>query len=181
MVGLSQRLADDRRDDRPGRLPRAERVEWPEDRDRQAERAEIALAQRIGADLGRGVWRLALKRVPLVDGDGLGGAVNLRCRGQDHPRQGRARPAGVENVGRAQHVGLNHVVRVVIRIRDRDQGPEVKDPLPALDGPADGAGVFQVAALDLDGVLNIGGQVAQIAAVVAAVIPDEAPGPGGHP
>ena len=78
-------------------------------------------------------------------------------------------------MGRPQDVGLNDVVRVVIGIRNRDQGPEVKDPLAPVDGPADGAGVFQVAALDLDGGLNIGGQVAQIAAVVAAVVADERP------
>ena len=93
----------------------------------------IALPERIGPDLGRGVGRLALERVPLVDGNGLGGAVDLGRRRQDQPRQRRACPAGVENVGRPQHVGLNHVVRVVIRVRNRDQGTEVEDPFSPLD------------------------------------------------
>ena len=78
-------------------------------------------------------------------------------------------------MGGPQHVGLNHVVRVVIRIGNRDQCAEVEDPLPALDGPADGPGVFQVASLDLDRALNVGRQVAQTAAIVAAVIPDQRP------
>ena len=59
-------------------------------RDRQPEGAKIALAQRIGADLGRGVGRLALKRVLLVDR-----ARSGRCRKLPTSRSGPPAP-GVE-------------------------------------------------------------------------------------
>ena len=125
-----QGLADDRRDDRAGRLAGAEGVERPEDRHGQAEGPVVALAQGVGADLGGRVGRLAPERVRLVDRDVPGRAVDLGGRGQDHPVQGRARPAGVQDVGGAEDVGLNHVERVLVRVRDRDQGAEVEDPGP---------------------------------------------------
>ena len=98
-AGPGQGLADDRRDDRAGRLPRAERVEGPEDRHGQAEGAVIALAQGVGADLGRRVGGLPLERVPLVDRHVERRAVDLGRRGQDDPLQdarwpGRRRARG---------------------------------------------------------------------------------------
>ena len=82
--GPRQGLADDRRDDRAGRLPGAERVERPEDRHRQAERAVIALAQGIGGDLGRRVGRLARGA-----GASRRSARTARCR---RPRTSRSGP-----------------------------------------------------------------------------------------
>ena len=72
-------------------------------------------------------------------------------------------------------VGLHHVVRVLIRVRNRDQSPEVEDPLPARDGLADGLGILQVAAMDLDLGLDVGRQIVEVAAVVAAVVAHQDP------
>ncbi len=171
--GPCQCLADDRGDDGAGRLPRAERVERAEDRDRQLKRLVIAQSQRIGPDLGRRVGGLPLERVFLVNRHPERRPVDLGRGREDDPFEERAYAAGVEHMGGAHHVGLHHVERVLIRIGDGDQGTEVEDPFAVVDGAADGLRVLQVAAMDLDGGDRGRRKPVQVAAVVSPIVADE--------
>ena len=139
----------------------------------------IAFAQGVGADLGRRVRGLAPKGVCLVDRDEPRRAVDLRRRGQHDPLQFSAGAAGVEDVRRPQHVGLHHIERVLIRVGDRDQRPQVEDPGAVLDRLADRLGILQVAPVDLDLALDLGREPVELAAVVAAVVSDQR-GPDGR-
>ena len=65
-----------------------------------------------------------------------------------------------------------------VRVRDRDQRPQVEDPLPALDRAGDRLRVDEVAAEDLDLLLERRVEVLEPAVVVARVVPNERPDVG---
>ena len=59
-------------------------------------------------------------------------------------------PARLRDVQGAEHVRLEVVARIAIRIRNRDECGEVKDEVAALDRLRDGLDVADVAEDDLD-------------------------------
>ena len=134
--GSGERLADDGRNDRAGRLAGAEGVERPENRYRKSKRTVIALAQGVGCDLGRGVGRLAPERVLLVDGHVLRGAIDLGRRRQYDSLQSIRASASVEDVRRAQNIRLHHVVRVLVRVGNGDQGTQMENPFARSERPS---------------------------------------------
>ncbi len=106
----------------------------------------------------------------LINGHALRCAVNLGCGSQNHSLEAVTHAACVEHVGSAEHIRLNNVVRVLIRIGNCDERAEVKHPFAAFDRLAHRAWVLQVTAIDLDGRLDLTRQISQAAAVVPAVV-----------
>ncbi len=145
-----ERLGDDRRDHRARRLVRPVGVERPQDRHRQLERAVVGVHQLVGA---RPCWR----RTASCGSSGCSSVIGIVravpytslvevCTTRRTPGAQR----GLGDVERAEHVRLEEVARVHVRVRDGDLRAEVEDDLRALGGRRDRLHVAQVAEHDLD-------------------------------
>ena len=130
LVPAGGELADDRGDDRPGRLARAVGVEGPDDGDRRREAAVERLGQGVGGDLGRRVGRLALAGMALVDGYVARRAEHLGGRGDEEALDAEV-AGGLQHVERALHVGGDVAVGRLVGVGDGDQRGEVEDHVVA--------------------------------------------------
>jgi hypothetical protein len=167
-----ERLRDDRRDHRAGRLMGPVGVERPHHGHRQLVGPVPRVHQPVGRRLAGGVGRRRLDRVRRGDRHRPGAPVDLARRGVDHaPRSAVQR--GLRHVERAGHVGLEEVARVDERVRDRDLGAEVEDRLHAVRGLLNGLDVAQVAEHDVDLARELGVEPVERPAVVARVVADE--------
>ena len=173
----SSACADDRRDDGARRLARPVGVEGPQHRDREVERAVEAVHQLVGRDLARRVRGLRLERMVLGDGDGLRRSVHLARRGVHdalHPVAKRR----LGDIQRPEHVDLDEVARVDVRVRDGDLRAEVQHDLGALDGGRDRLHVAQLAARRPPPRPHRRFEPVERAAVVARVVAAHGPHPG---
>src|SRR5262245_40395563 len=106
--------------------------------------------------------------MPLIDRHVLRSPIDLRSGSQNQALQRALSSASVEHMRGPVDVGLNHVERVLIGVRDRDQGTEVKHALAVRHSSTHGLGIFEVPSVDLDGLANLAREVIKMPAVVAA-------------
>src|SRR3989304_6764359 len=119
---------------RPERLPWTEGIEGSCDRNRQAVRVMERLCQFVRRDLARRVRGLRLERMLLVDGYVLCCSIHFPPRGQDDPA--RPRLSGCRQyVETSQRVGVNNLPGVHERVRDPDEGAQLKETFLLLHGP----------------------------------------------
>jgi hypothetical protein len=148
----------------------------PQGDDRKAIRTVETLGQFVGPNLAGRIGRLALQGMLLVNRDAQGRAVDLARRGVDEALDPQI--AGRQkDIQRADDVALDHLDRVLVRVRDGNQRPEVENVADALNRLADGVRVAQVAGQDFERTLTPEvrargefRQEAQQAGIVAGVV-----------
>ncbi len=108
----------------------------------------------------------------LVDGDVPRRSVDLGGRRHDQSLEFAASAACVQEVGRAGHVRLHDVQRVLVRIGYRNERSQVHNPFGVVDGGLNEARIFQIASHHFDGVFAGFWQLVKLAPVVSPVVPD---------
>ena len=83
--------------------------------------------QGIGGDLRGAVRRLGLEGVVLVDRDAERRAVDLTGGGQDDPLHRGELLGGQEDVRGPEDIGVDDLLRVLVRVRDSDQRGQMED------------------------------------------------------
>ena len=126
----------------------------------------------VRADLAGRIGRLALQRMRLGDRYEPGGAIDLAGRGVDHPFDAQI-PRRLNDVQRAQNIGLNIGLRRVIAVGNGDQGREVQHHVAAGHGRTYPVRVANVAGEDVQILADVRRAVVQPAPATQAVVLDE--------
>src|SRR5579862_3783053 len=107
------------------------------------------LGELVPSDLARGIWRLRLQGMILVDRHTTRGPVDL-ARRRVHNESASCPLRGTEDVGRTHGVRMQVGERRLVRERDRDERCEVEDGIDARARGSDAVRVAHVAEYDLE-------------------------------
>ena len=116
----------------------------------------------------------------LIDRSPQGSPIDLTRRGEDDALESTELLCDQENVGRPHDVGVDHLLGMLVRVRDADEGGEVKDGVSTADDLAHRVDVADVAKGDLDLPHHGLGDVAETSSFGTRGIPQHRPNSGAR-